>query len=870
MIVVRRDEEQIRGRPAGPQTVASASARPSRKTAMRRPVIGPWIAMAAALILMISPVICQAALETVVVEIESQPLADLLKTVAELFDLQILFFPEDVEGIQAPALRGEYTANQAFTILLEHSALEHRFTGEDSVVISRRHVADPQPGTAREEPREADAGPEDDRALPYGSTAIRGLEPDGGGKCAPPHQPGENGSAVVKDGRGVFIGEFVVTAQKREQELQDVPFSILAFDAATLDDTNIRDLSELITFVPGASEDISYGAGQRSFQLRGIATGAGDPTVGYYIDDTAFFGVGQGLAPIALTFDIDRIEVLQGPQGTLYGNGSMGGTIRFITKSPDLSRFEAKLRAQLSTTEGGDPGSSVDAVANVPIVPGTLGLRLVASTERIGGYAEIPRAALEDTNPADLTHARASLLWAPTERIVLRFQYAHSSAKQDGSLLLSSRDPPISIQAPGDYLNWEYDLFYGTLEYAFDFATLISTTSSIDGTWDLLYNLPSSLAPDGILEFAYQTPTSTVNNETRLVSRTDRRWQWMVGVFYSDSEVKRRTETNTPDSIPSSESLVTARSVSLFGEFSWQLMDGKLVPLVGLRAFEDERAATSTSLEVGLGPFTFHDTAPRFGLSYLPTAGSNYYFNVAKGFRSGSFNTPGVCEVLHAQEGGLPCELTVPSDELWSYEVGVKRVMASGQLFVEGALYYQDWRGNRQSVAYSGIGAAYQVGDAAIPGIDVGLSYTPESARGLTVQANANWNDAHFIRLDPAISAVTGVEPGDRLPAVPEWTASVTANYQWSLTPGWIGKASVGYSHLDAQPGQFGSSAVGDNRNLLRAHLGWSKGSFGVSLFAKNLLNEAGAISVETPVDGLPISTRDYPRQVGLEITYGF
>lgn len=869
MKVMLREEEQARVRPAGPQTMSRASARPSGETEMRRPATGPWIAVVAALIL-ISPVTGQAALETVVVEIDSQPLADSLKTVAELFDLQILFFPEDVEGIQAPPLHGKYTADQAFTILLEHSTLAHRFTDDDSVVITRSKDTDATRGTDRRDSHEADATSETDRALPYGSTTTRGHETDGGDKGTQSHEAEENGSEVEQDDRGVFIGEVVVTAQKREQELQDVPFSIQAFEAGTLDDTNIRDLSELITFVPGASEDISYGAGQRTFQLRGIATGAGDPTVGYYIDDTAFFGVGQGLAPIALTFDIDRIEVLRGPQGTLYGNGSMGGTLRYITKAPDLSRFEGKLRADLSTTEGGDPGGSADAVVNVPLVPGTVGLRLVASTERVGGYAEIPSAAVENSNPADLTHARAILLWAPTERIVLRFQYAHSSAKQDGSLLLSSRDPPISIQAPGDYLDWEYDLFYGTLEYAFDFATLISTTSSIDGNWDLLYKFPSSLAPDGILEFAYETPTSTVNNETRLVSRDDKPWQWMVGVFYSDSEVKRRTETNTPDSIPSSESLVTAESVSLFGEFSWQLLEGKLVPLVGLRAFEDERAATSTSLEVGLGPYTFHDTAPRFGLSYLPTADSNYYLNVAKGFRSGSFNTPGVCEVLASQEGGLPCELTVPSDELWSYEVGVKRVLVSGQLFVEGALYYQDWRGNRQSVSYSGIGAAYQVGDAAVPGIDIGLSYTPGSARGLTVQANANWNDAHFTRLDPAISAATGVEAGDRLPAVPEWTASFMARYQWSLPSGWMGTASVGYSHLDAQPGQFGSSAVGDSRDLLRAHLGCSKGSFGINLFAKNLMNEAGAISVETPVDGLPISTRDYPRQVGLEISYGF
>ena len=507
---------------------------------------------------------------------------------------------------------------------------------------------------------------------------------------------------------------------------------------------------------------------------------------------------------------------------------------------------------------------------SLPIIQGKLGLRLVASTEHVGGYAEIPSAALENTNPADLNHARASLLWVPTDRLVLKLHSAHSSSEQDGSLLLSSLDPPVSLQAPGDYLDWDYDLFSGTLEYAFDFATLTSTTSSIDGTWDLLNHFGSPLAPGGTLEFDYETLTSTINNETRLVSRDGSRLQWVVGAFYSDSEVRRLTRTNAPESIPSSESLVNAKSVSLFGELSWEILDGKLVPLVGLRSFEDERAATSTSLEDALGPYTFHDTAPRFSLTYLPTANSTYYLNVAKGFRSGSFNTPGVCEVLHAQEGGLPCELTVPSDELWSYEVGVKRVLASGQLFVEGALYYQDWRGNRQSVSYSGIGAAYQVGDAVIPGVDIGLSYTPAWASELTVQGNANWNDAHFTKLDQVITAATGVEEGDRLPVVPEWTASVVANYEWTVAPGWKGTVSVGFSHLEPQPGQFGSNAMSDRRNLLRAHLGFGRGSLGFKLFAKNLLNETGAISVDAPVNGLPVVTRDHPRQVGLEITFGF
>jgi outer membrane receptor protein involved in Fe transport len=821
----------------------------------------------------------EAATRTATVRVKAQPLADSLKQVAAIFGLQILFFPEDVEGIQAPALNGSYTADQAFASLLVQTGLEYRFVDADSAAIGRRKGA----GAAT-----ASAFP---GGVGTGAASGGGTTSEPGDRLrAEGSQQGETGTGP-RDGRGpdtngrdaadggaeawqtigkVCFDEIVVTAQKREQELRDVPFSIQAFAGTMLERTRIRDLSEVIEFVPGASEDISYGVGQRIFQIRGIATGAGDSTVGYYLDDTAFFGVGQGLAPIGRTFDIERVEVLRGPQGTLYGNGSMGGTIRYVTRSPDLDRLDGSARASYSTTSGGEPGASIDAAVNVPLVRNKLALRLVAGSERVGGYAEVPSAGLADANPADLAHARATLLWVPTDTMALRFQWAHSSTEQDGSSFLTSLDPPISSEVPGDFFDWRYDLASATLEYALDYASLTSTTSVIDGKWHIVGHIASAPAPDGMLELRYDTSTRTVNSETRLVSGSGWPLQWVAGIFYSNSEITRVTETNAQEVLPSSTSKVSADSISVFGEASWPLLGGKLVPLVGLRVFEDRRSASSTALEAGLGPFTFDDAAPRFSLSYLPTPRSTYYLNIAKGFRSGSFNAPGVCDVLHAQQGGLPCKLTVPSDALWSYEVGVRRTLVPGQVFFDGALYYEDWRGNRQSVPYMGVSAAYQVGDAVIPGIDAGLSYTPAPIPGLSLQATANWNDAHYTALDPAIAAATGVARGDRLPVVPEWTASMMAVYERPLARRWIGTASVGYTHVEPQVGEFGSPAAGDARDLLRARLGIGTGGMTISLFGTNLLNEAGAVSVSDQGDGPPMLTQDYPRQLGLEIACRF
>jgi iron complex outermembrane recepter protein len=817
----------------------------------------------------------QASAGAVVLDISAQPLADSLTSVALSFDLQIAFFPEVVEGIEAPAVVGSFTADQAFSRLLEDTALEYRYIDQDSVTIGKKKdVTEKTPTPSGEDPGTDKPAQGEDSGNVEGDQD-EAQDPSADDQPEEPDNPAgddeePNLKAADAPAERSFAGEIVVTAEKREQELQDVPISIQAFGAESLDAVHIRDLSEVMTLVPGASEDVSYGAGQRTFQLRGVATGAGDPTVGYYLDDIAFFGVGQGLAPMGRTFDIERIEVLRGPQGTLYGNGSMGGTVRFIPMAPNLNRVEGSIRAAYSGTDGGDPGNYLDAAVSVPIVKNKLGLRLVASTEKIGGYTVIPSEDLENTNPADLEHWRASLLWIPTDRMVVKLQYAHSRTKQDGSLFLSSLDPPISRQAPGDFLEWAYDLFSGTFEYNFDFATLTSTTSYIDGNWDLLYNIAFPPAPDGILKFGYDTSTGTFNNETRLVSTSGGFVQWVGGVFYSESDITRDTDTNAPDFIPSSSSLVTSESLSVFGEVSLNLLDGKLIPLVGLRYFDDERAASATTLDEDLGPFTFDDTAPRFNLSYLPNPDATYYLNIAKGFRSGSFNTPGVCDVLHAGIGGLPCELAVPSDELWSYELGLKYALAGNSLFLEGAFYYQDWKGNRQTVSFAGVGSAYQVGDAVIPGIDVGLTYSPASLTGLAFQVTGNWNDAHFTEIDPRISEETGVEEGDRLPVVPEWTASFAASYDWKLGRKWRGAASVAYSHIEPQVGLFGSDAMGDSRDLLRARVGFTNGVFGINLFGTNLLGENGAIYLDAPVGGLPSMTQDYPRQVGLEVTYDF
>ncbi|WIO74957.1 TonB-dependent receptor [Porticoccaceae bacterium LTM1] len=664
------------------------------------------------------------------------------------------------------------------------------------------------------------------------------------------------------------IEEVLVTAQKREQKLMDVPLSIQSFGSEQLGDASIRDVSELMTMVPGASEGISLTVGQRRFQIRGIEQGAGSPTVGYYFDDSAFYGL--DFAPVGRAFDMARVEVMRGPQGTLYGGGSMGGVVRYIPNSPNLSFVEAKVSTGFNTLRGGDGGQFIDAAVSLPVIEDTLGIRLVASKENVGGYLK-DALGNQNVNDADIENYRASVHWEPTDDLRVKFNYMHNVVDQNGGTLISKLDPsnPVSSSLPGDINNIEFDLSSLTLEYGFGFADLSSTTTYSTVNNDVIISLP----------LGFTTVTSSVvgdqkiwSNETRLTSNTDGVFQWLTGVYYTDFEQSLTSGNEWAPEIPPffvnsfSKTVDTSKSLSIFGEFSWNLMDGELIPLVGVRYFEETLEGDSAIAAGSPDGEDFDSVNFRFNLSWFPQEGSHYFINIAEGFRSGDFNDLATCS-LH-QLAGLPCELILDSDELISYEVGTKQDLINGQLQLDAAIYYQDWQDARFSVPSNGLFADYAVGDAKIYGVDLGMTYSPESIEGLTMSLTGNWNSAEIVSANDL--GASGAENGDRIPFVPKWTAAMSTSYKWAVSDVWAGLISMTFSHIDGQYGQFGADDArkGDVRNLLRARIGAENGKFGVYLYGNNLLNEQGEIFNQNPAGGAPLFTEDSPRLVGVEFTY--
>lgn len=659
------------------------------------------------------------------------------------------------------------------------------------------------------------------------------------------------------------IEEIVVTAQKREQALQEVPLSVQALSGNLIDSLSMRDFTEVITLVPGASETFAVTATQKAFQIRGVFSGDGDDTVGYYLNDAAYFLYGNGTAPIGRVFDMERVEVLRGPQGTLYGNGSMGGTVRYITRKPNLDEAEVHARGGFSNPEEGEDGNYIDAAVSLPLIKDTLGLRVTGSKERLGGYTT-DTLGNNDTGEADILSYRAELLWVASDSLEFSLLHSYNEGEQDRGTLLSALDPATNIYLPGDFGDSDESITSFTLDWDLGFASLISSTTLIDTARDSRQSVP--IPGFGTLELVSQADGEAINNETRLVSNGDSAVDWIVGIFYSDSEV-----TNIQDSnlffVPFNSQELNSESISVFGEVSVDLLDGKLVPLIGVRYFTDDRDTTSTSFGAIRPSETFDSTNPRFNLSWMPSDTQHYFINIAKGFRSGDFNNPAICGPLH-RANGLPCQEEIDSDELWSYEVGSKFELADQQVLLEVSAYFMDWQDVRQQVQFFAVGQGYSVGDAEVKGIDLSLMYAPKSVPGLTLQLSANWADSEFTKLNPSLDAVLLTNEGDELPLVPEKTFAFLANYQWSLGGNWQGHASTSFSFIGEQAGLFATTARGNDRELLRMRVGAANDSFGVYLFGNNLLGEDGAIYSQNPVGGLFALTQDYPRQVGIELTY--
>lgn len=682
--------------------------------------------------------------------------------------------------------------------------------------------------------------------------------------------------------------EIIVTAQKREQSLLEVPLAIQAVSGADLEENGTKELNDLIESIPGASSVSRTAPGFETIQIRGIASGTtGDATVGYYVDDVPFSVPNLQLAPPSRLFDLQRVEVLRGPQGTLYGQGAMGGTIRMVTASPDYDDVLGRAQFELSDTKGGEMNWAADGVVNLPIAKDAVALRVSGGYESVGGFADLARAngtggfnvTRKNVNDQESWNVRGKLGIQASDAVNIELGAWRVENTLDFRNSMDSADPAQYKDTTGpdtrpNYIKTSLTLLSGVLNADLGGAKLTSSTSYIDSLLDFDASfLYSPLFGSGYLRNDSSFKTKAFTQELRLASSGNGSFSWLVGGYYSDGKISSDiclglivpcAAAFPPYNINSTGRIET-KAFALFGELSYAMLDERLVATIGGRYFEDKRSTsgrdryTSAASPAGSGKFdTFN---PRFNLSYKVSDNFLFYGNVAKGFRSGSFQTPAQAASASAALG-----ITVPSDiqpdKVWSYELGAKGKLFDGIVTLDSAIYQIDWSNIQLQTTINGVATLSNGGNARSKGIDLGIILRPAS--GLQLSAVGNLNSTEFTSVLPAIVALNPrAAPGSRVPGVPKSSLSLSASYDWEVGNDVNATLATGYVFRNAQLDSSGLLADKLNEFNLRAGIskdGWRLQIFGENIFNNQVALTRGSLGVQP----------NFPRKVGARFAIDF
>jgi len=663
------------------------------------------------------------------------------------------------------------------------------------------------------------------------------------------------------------LEEVLVTAQRREERLQEVPIAISVVGGPAMDKSTAEGVIEVLNQVPGVSSLPAVQGSGTQLTVRGVtAAGAlffGASPIGYYLDSIPFGFVKSAIAPDSSAYDLDRVEVLRGPQGTLYGASALNGVMRVLTKNADLDRFEFKARTSASSTEDGGENYRGDMALNVPLVDGKLAARAVLGYQDLSGWIDKP--ARKDFNDAEIRTARLKVDAQPVDALSLglsawlsRADYGGPSRGDD-----DRRNPYSDTEA----IDTDYDAYSFTVGYDFGGFSINSATSQLDYTTGGYVDFAGTLIFSGL-------ESEVFAEELTLSSDEDGPWRWSIGGIYR--EVDDRTFqyfTTAPGAaqIAPYEWLDSSHSSALFGEVTRVLADGKFEVTAGLRYFEDDLKSQEGPPDAPpaqrVNP-NFNATTPRLVLSWHPSDENTLYVSYGEGFRSG-FDQFLLAKTLL----NFP---PVKPDTLRNYEVGAKGNTAAGTVTYEAALYYIDWQDTQQSLAVvvEGVPRAANMNGGSASGMGVDLCVAVRPVDGLVLSANASWNDLTFDS-DVFSGGVLLFAKGDRLNSSPEWTANVSANYGFPLGGGgYEGEFSVsaGYTSEQNYVTLLADRyiTVGDSMLIGRTSFAIHGPShWTASLFVDNFMDEDG--SPLRAQFGLPEwSTRIRPRTAGLQLEFSF
>ncbi len=689
------------------------------------------------------------------------------------------------------------------------------------------------------------------------------------------------------------IEEFVVTATKREEMLKDVAMGISAVSGADLVRRNETGVLGWAAQVPGLSLEVSNPS-QIRLVLRGANFGSVGATVATVIDDIPFSMTGAQSNGAVFganvdTYDLQRVEVLRGPQGTLYGATAEGGLVKYVTNKPNLERFEGDVGLGGDTVKGGDDAFRVRGMINVPIIEGKLGLRVSAVRDDSPGWIDNKTLGADDWNDIEKYSVRASLLWQPTERFSARATYFDqnqvANGRSDIQVVGSALDPAAPPSNKLDDVDgmsynsrtrekFENDMqVYGlNLQYDFDTFSVMSSTSygELDiPRYDDLSHFP--IAPGVSVSDAfggiYQQPISVVidqldylkkrSQELRVSSKPGLKLgslalDWQAGVFYTKEKTILNQRINAfslsgqvLDVPPLGAGVIPAEleETSGFADVTLHFTEQFDIALGARRSKTDQWNQTENYCCIIYGPAdkvndklesdekkTTYSFAPRYKFD----DGTVLYARYATGYRAGGPNLP-VPVVLENPPPLLP-------DSTKNYEIGLRTDLLDNRVSIDVTVFQIDWKDAQVlsivDTPAGPFGLNGNAGTATSKGLEWNLGFRPTD--DLLITLVGAYTDAKVTKDAPGLGALDG----DELPFVSDVQATLNVDWTVGRFAGFDTVLGATYSYTGERYTNFGTAATTESHvklpdyETLKLQLGIDNGKFNAQLYVNNLTNE--------------------------------
>lgn len=713
--------------------------------------------------------------------------------------------------------------------------------------------------------------------------------------------------AAVQD--ATTLDRIVVTAGKRVQSTQDVAGSVSAVSGQQLEDIGAQSLADYVQRTPGVVFN-SYQPGVSHVVMRGIATSSGNvqgqPTTGYFLNEVPLTEPGWTIVvPDIDAFDLNRVEILRGPQGTLFGSASMGGAINYIANLADAGGFDAAAEATVSQTRHADVGFSAKAMVNVPIRQDVLALRAVAQYREDPGYLDNIGTGVDGANDVSLSGGRFSAVLTPSESTTLSWlSLVQDTDSDDNAYRMPALGELVRNTAVPEFTDTAVDVHSLRLDHDFGGASFTALAAyqkkSQDWRFDFTalrpaYNADLDLGLTAPLYVDSGGDSTGRSLELRLASPSGGRFEWLVGGMYFDTDKHLYEALGAQGAAaafdesslfgPGSGAViapggeifntflndVSGSEAALFGEASvllapqWRLT-------VGGRAFRNKVDNVQTEFGFGtwpgepvLTPSRTEESGfnPKVSLAWTPGEDVMVYGLVSEGFRFGTPNTAGLSD-YPVPEGSR-------SDSLVNYELGARTRWADGRLLLDATVFYVDWQDIQLRLQTPDFfNYAANGGKAYSRGVELSAMWRPTAS--FDWQGTLTWQQA---RLDEDVFIVfAGTAPaGSQLPGSADWSINNILSYRFDGR--WSPTLTLAHQFLSGGISDLNSAVPGvvpnvqGNYNLFDLRYRMTFGSTDVTLFGSNLTDKRGVTRSAAELNGLG-QALVRPRTVGVTVHWRY